>query len=250
MSITRLGDQLPHAIIYIVPSRGRPGNIAELLDAWRDTYLGAAGVIVAVDNDDPELAGYLDLEWQANAAFARLYVGDRLRLGGTLNAIAPAIAAGRLAVGFMGDDHRPRTSGWDLELGGSLRDVRAVGRFGVVYGNDLVQRSALPTAVALDADIVLELGYFVPPGATHLYLDNYWLELGRRIHGLRYRDDVIIEHCHPIAGTAEPDAGYAEVNHPDLYAADEARFRRWLELEADDAVDALAARAATLEAAR
>ena len=42
-------------MLVIVPSRGRPGNVARLLDAVHATAKMATHVNVAVDDDDPEL---------------------------------------------------------------------------------------------------------------------------------------------------------------------------------------------------
>jgi hypothetical protein len=68
----------------------------------------------------------------------------------------------------------------------------------------------------------------VPPGAVHLYLDDFWLALGRGIDSIHYLPDVIIEHLHPSAGKAQIDAGYTEVNAPALYESDRAVFNRYL----------------------
>lgn len=240
MSITTV----THPIAIVVPSRSRPGNIAELLDAWETTAAGGhAELVVAVDDDDPHLAGYLELDWPAVAEWARLHVGPRLRLGGTLNELAPQLARLTLeltaetggavaAVGFMGDDHRPRSLAWDREL----RLELAFTELAVVYGNDLIQGERLPTAVVLDARIVDRLGYMVPPGAVHLFLDNYWRRLGEELGTLRYRPDIVIEHAHPIAGGAAWDDQYREVNADHVWTADEARFRRWVDEELDDAI--------------
>lgn len=234
----QLAELLTQDVVYLVPSRGRPHNIARLVHAWEETDAAeVAALVVALDDDDPELGGYLDNVAPLDAPAGVGYiVGERLRLGGTLNALAPVFAVDRLGVGFMGDDHVPRSAGWAQGLTAELAAGAAV-----VYGNDLIHGGALPTAVLIAGAVVRELGYFVPPGAVHLYLDNYWLELGRRLGRLSYRPDVIIEHLHPIAGKAPTDARYAEVNAPDVYAADEARFRRWLAEEADDAIAGLTA---------
>lgn len=232
-------------LVYLVPSRGRPDNIVDLAAAWARTTSSAAALVVAVDDDDPALADYLAVaERFAAWPWLRFYVGPRLRLGGTLNNLAPRLALGRLAVGFMGDDHRPRTSGWDEDILAALDEHPAA----IVYADDLIQGPALPTAVAVSSVVITELGYMVPPGAVHLYLDNYWLELGRRLGSLRYLHDVVVEHCHPIAGTAPHDAGYAEVNAPEVYAADERVWHEYRRTELPDAVARLNALAAELGA--
>lgn len=210
-------------LLMIVPSRGRPGNIAELAGAWRDTACADSQLLVAVDDDDPHREAYADAV--ASTRAASLVVGPRLRLGGTLNHLAVAHARSHRAIGFMGDDHRPRTVGWDQRL---VDELGALGAVGLVYGNDLIQGERLPTAVAMTSSIVTTLGYMAPPGMVHMYLDNFWLALGRELGRIRYLPDVVIQHLHPVAGTAAWDTGYAEVNTPERYAADRAVFERWL----------------------
>jgi hypothetical protein len=213
-------------MIVIVPSRGRPHNIAELVECWRTTR-ATASLWVCVDDDDPELEAYraLDLDW-----FGTLIVGPRQRLGGWLN-LAGQFAAGApltTVVGFMGDDHRPRTFLWDREI---MNATRAGD--GVAYGNDMIQGERLPTAVFLAAEIVGMLGYFVPPGMVHLYLDDFWKLLGERLGTLTYLPDVVIEHRHPTAGTAPDDEHYARVNAPEVYAGDRARFDEYVATQLD-----------------
>ena len=248
-ALADLAADIIEPIVIIVPTRGRPGNIVELIAACQDTAaVGYAELVIALDEDDPALDRYLDvlgLDDAAGKALAgvRVVIDERLRLGGTLNKLAPVFAVDRLGVGFMGDDHRPRTAGWDRRPAEEL----AGNRLGVVYGNDLVRGSQLPTAVVIGGPIIVELGYMVPRGAVHLYLDDYWLTLGRDLGTLAYLDDVVIEHLHPIAGTAPHDDRYAEVNAPELYTADEARFRRYLADEHPDALDQLRQLAAAIE---
>jgi hypothetical protein len=214
-------------MIVIVPSRGRPHNIAALVECWRTTR-ACASLRVCVDDDDPELEAYraLDLGW-----FGSLIVGPRQRLGGWLNLAAQFAAAGNsdIAIGFMGDDHRPRTFSWDQTIEANV----IVGGHLVTYGNDMIQGERLPTAVFLHSVVVRTLGYFVPPGMVHLYLDDFWKLLGERLGTLRYLPEVVIEHCHPTAGTAPDDERYAEVNAPEVYAGDKARFDEYVATRLD-----------------
>src|SRR6201991_783191 len=123
----------------IGPSRGRPQNIAALMSSWYETEAEAT-LLVAVDDDDPELAGYEDLFNTAHDKRYELVVGPRLRMAGTLDMVAMSrVNSDKVLdtdiIGFMGDDHRPRTPHWD-------RDIEAVFKqwsHCVVYGNDLLQ---------------------------------------------------------------------------------------------------------------
>jgi hypothetical protein len=91
----------------LVPTRGRPDNIVALMKSWEATSSGIADLILSVDWDDPKRNEYpesIDLP-----SWAKVHYGPRRRLGGTLNKLAPVVADHYDVVGFMGDDHRPRT---------------------------------------------------------------------------------------------------------------------------------------------
>jgi hypothetical protein len=203
-------------LLTIVPTRGRPGNAAALIEAWGAVTGPEAQLLFAVDDDDPALADYRSL----NAA---MYVGPRLRLGGTLNGVSAMFADSYDAVSFMGDDHRPRSAGWALRF---LAELDRLGT-GMVYGDDLIQGENLPTAIAMTSDIISVLGYMVPGGLVHLEIDTAWLLLGRAIGRITYLPDVIIEHMHPLVGKAPDDAGYQEANDPAQYKADGHRLADW-----------------------
>jgi hypothetical protein len=185
-------------LLMICPSRGRPGNVAELLECWADTTTSAA-LLVVVDEDDPELPGYLELR--------PLLVSPRHPgIGPLLSKVAVRGAADYDAVGFLGDDHRPRTPGWDERLVDAIADGAAV-----AYGNDLHQGERLPTAPVIASPVITALGYFCPPGQMHMYLDDFWKRLGTDLGALAYLPDVVIEHVHPDAGKADRDEGYRRV---------------------------------------
>ena len=220
--------KLAKNIAVLVPSRGRPQNIKRLVDSFQDTVsdLENTHLIVGVDDDDVTKDEYLLL----TAPFLRIVVSPRLRLAGTLNALAEQHMDAYDILGFMGDEHLPRTTDWDDRI------REAMPPRGVVYGNDLIQGPNLPTEVFLDSEVVKRLGYFAPRGFIHLFLDNTWKTWGERTGTLRYLADVIIEHLHPVAGTASSDAGYVEVNSSDIWNADEARYNEYVasgELNAD-----------------
>jgi hypothetical protein len=218
-------------LLMICPSRGRPENVARLLQAWAE-LTSSAELLIAVDDDDPQLEDYLALD---PVPGSDLVIGPRLRLGPTLNKLAAEYADLYFALGFLGDDHCPRTQGWDERLVEALRELGT----GIVYGNDLFQGERLPTAVAMTSDIVRTLGYFVPPGMEHMFLDDYWKGLGQALGRLRYLPEVVIEHLHPIADKAEWDQRYYEVNAPEMYARDRQAFARWIREESVAAIASL-----------
>jgi len=124
---------------------------------------------------------------------------------------------------FLGDDHRPRTIRWDQMWIDMLQD-----HGGLVYGDDLFQHENLPTAVGMEGRIAMQLEGMVPSGLIHLYLDNFWKQLGEDLNKLMYLPDCIIEHMHPLIGKAEVDEGYIRVNAPEIYDADRLRFTQYM----------------------
>lgn len=208
-------------ILLVVPSRGRPEKAAELVEAVTNTVVGPVDLLFGVDVDDPTMHRYpVD-----RGPHVRTTIGARQGMGGTLNALAVAHAGAYEVIGFCGDDHRPRTQGWDHMI---LEAARQPGfRHRVIYGDDLIQGANLPTAVFMDAAIIRAIGYMVPPGQRHLYIDNAWKALGEALGTLTYMPGMVIEHMHPIAHKAEWDAGYLEVNDGALYEKDRAAFEMW-----------------------
>jgi hypothetical protein len=226
------------SLTMIVPSRGRPWNILALVEAWERTASPAlrspyivqppTELLVGLDDDDPELDVYRDILTTRfpGLPWVRWDVHSRQGFVGTLNRLALAeVERGVGMVGFLGDDHRPRSRGWDLALRSELLRLGT----GLAYGDDLVQGRRLPTAVVMTADIVHTLGYMALPTLRHLYVDNFWRDLGRRLGRITFLPEVVIEHCHPVAGTAPMDDRYAEVNAPEMYAHDRAAYELYLQ---------------------
>lgn len=205
------------ALAVVVPTRGRPENAARLAAAFEATTASGAVVVFVADGDDPELDGYRALLDAGD--IPRLMISEHV--GGKGLCVPLNYAARRYAdlvnyVGFMGDDHLPRTHGWDTEM---ISELDSLGPR-IAYGNDLLQGANLPTAVFMQSRMIRAMGVMAPQVMHHLYLDNFWKELGERTGGLRYRDDVIIEHLHPVAGKAEWDERYRVVNAPEMDTGD------------------------------
>jgi hypothetical protein len=213
-------------VLYLVPTRGRPENALRLARAFRDTRgSDETELLFCVDDDDPKLAlyeDYLDLDNVNSFEFAGYKIGPRRRLNATLNHYAQMFMGDYDIIGFMGDDHTPRTPGWDVRFVRHLDDARV----GIVYGDDLVQRQNLPTEVAMTSNIIRTLGYMAPPTLVHMYLDNFWRDLGQHTGTLAYLPDVIIEHVHPVNGRAEWDDTYVEAGAE--MPSDEQHYQRYL----------------------
>jgi hypothetical protein len=208
-------------LLVIIPTRGRPHAIPEIMQAWDDTG-ATADVLFCVDKDDPELAGYKQqAKALADDGRVRFVFWARKRLVGTLNQAAVKNAPDYRFLAFMGDDHRPRPAAtpWDKRI-----RICLSGGPGIVYGNDLLQGEAMATAVAMTSDIVQTLSYMAPPAMVHLCVDLCWVDWGRGMGRITYLDDMVIEHLHPAAGKASVDAVYEDCNSSERASADAAAY--------------------------
>jgi len=197
-------------LVVLVPSRNRPGSIAELIKSFDETET-ESDLIVIVDDDEPQMDEYL-----AQGCDVLMVQKQGKGMAKPLNFAANLMKDKYRHFAFLGDDHRPRTKNWDVEFINKLDELGT----GLVYGNDLLQGENLATAVAMTGNIVKELGGMVPQNMIHLYLDNFWMTLGKDLNALAYMPEVILEHLHPVAGKAEWDEQYREVNAPEVYSAD------------------------------
>lgn len=210
-------------LIVVTPSRGRPRQLGELVDAVRDTTAGRVQILGLVDVDDPDRAAYKALP-------CAVWTGQRASLSRWTNyAAACLLGLNQLEppryLASFGDDHRPRTQDWDLKLIGA---IEAMDGPGIAYGNDLFQGVQLPTAWVVSADLVRAVGWMMLPTCEHMYVDAAVHALGDTAGRLAYRGDVVIEHLHPLAGKASWDASYRESNTDGRYAADRAAYEAWL----------------------
>lgn len=210
-------------LVVIVPSRGRPHTVAEMAEAFEQTCTADTRLWFAVDDDDPAVEGY----HAAAPKGVMVAVTANTSMVDALNKAARFLSTGGPpnidVVAFLGDDHRPRTKGWDRAY---LEALAA--RPGIVYCDDLLQGERLPTQCAMSTQVVRALGHMAPPVLTHLYVDNYWLDLGHAANCLTYLPDVVIEHVHPVAGKAQMDEGYARVNAPAMYHRDAAAYGAYM----------------------
>jgi hypothetical protein len=195
-------------------------NALGLLHTWYETSTDEnSGLLFIVGYEDPRFH-----EYQNKIPEQHLLTFPERGLVKALNyAVSCGYAEDYEALGFMGDDHRPRTHGWDSTYLDNLRELG----YGYVYGNDLLMGERIPTQVAISSSIVKCLGFFGPPGFTHLNVDVTWKDMGEALGKLRYLDDVVIEHMHPAAGKAEVDSGYKHVNSSMMVKLDEAEYARW-----------------------
>ena len=210
--------------LVILPTRSRPDNAERCINALKEHSV-MSDFVIAIDDDQSDLYPRLDgVTYEVN---------PRLRTNGTLNLVANKYADKYETIFFLGDDHLVQTPSWDEYL------TKAIAHkgYGLAYGNDLLQKHQLATAVMMSTNIIKAVGYMAPPKLVHLYMDNYWMTLGRKLGTLWYFDKVIIEHLHPIAGKTEWDEQYKEANSDEVSNGDREEFLRYLNEDFDNEFD-------------
>jgi hypothetical protein len=206
-------------LLTIVPTRNRVENALGLLDTfYKMSVENSSGLLFVVGTEDPALEKY-----KQKIPKNHLLIFPDRGLVKALNYASVLYVKEYEAIGFMGDDHRPRTPGWDRSYLESLRELGS----GYVYGNDLLMGERIPTQVAISSPIIETLGFFGPPGFTHLCVDLTWKDMGVGLGRIKYLDDVIVEHMHPANGKAENDSGYKFVNSPEMVKKDTEEYFRW-----------------------
>lgn len=208
---------MTYDLIIFVPTRGRPDSAMSLQVTFEELCTAKTQVVFVLDADDssnyPTNLNKIvvnttrrGMTQALNLAFRRFR--DEGRLG--------------FAVGFMGDDHRPRSRAWDSRY---LEELERMGT-GFVYGNDLFQGERIPTQIAMTTNIPLKLGGMVPDELHHLYVDDYWKAIGTGIGRISYLDDVVVEHLHYLNGKVTPDEGYHVVNSSKMAQHDARAFKQ------------------------
>jgi hypothetical protein len=207
-------------MLVLCPSRGRPDKAIEAYQSFLATVRDSGSkFLVVVDRDDPDASGYAN-----HVPVLMVEPSGRSGMTDPINKAAASVWDDYDILGFIGDDHRFRTPGWDVTFTAALTEAP-----GLAYGNDLLRRNGdIATQWFVNARIVRALGYFALPACRHLYLDNAWRVLGDALGSRHYFDDVIIEHMHPMAGKAAWDAGYQRVNSQQWYDEDRLAFESWL----------------------
>jgi hypothetical protein len=202
-------------ILIIVPTRNRNIKSKEFA---QDFFINSdiSDLLFGLDDDDQQ-----NYERISGVLYD---INPRMRLNGTLNFLAKKYSTNYEYISFMGDDHRIRTKNWDSIIYDQIKDIN----FSIAYGNDLIQKEKLPTAVIMDSKIIQRLSYMSPPSLTHLFLDNFWKDLGIRLQTLKYFPKVIIEHMHYSNGKSDKDSMYEEVNSKEMFKKDRTAYEIYL----------------------
>lgn len=118
-----------------------------------------------------------------------------------------AIICQEEAVGFIGDDSRFETQGWDLQVGHALP--------GMIWTEDGHEKP-WPSTIFMDTAIVKALGWMALPGLRRGYFDTVWVDLALAAGLAKEIPSVMIRHNN-VGQTVDPA----------IIAADARRYEEW-----------------------
>lgn len=219
-------------VAVLTPTRGRPAQAHELIEQVRKMSHLDTRVWLGVDIGDPEQQSYVAMHQATAGQDPRansplLFQGPRRNLVQWTNDLADKALRSPVPPRYLaslGDDHRPRTPGWDRLL---VEAIEARGGTGLAYGDDLYQGRRMATSWVVSADIVQAVGYMMLPGLQHLFPDAAAMALADGAGCLLYCPEVKVEHLHPLAGKADWDESYMDSNSKARYASDGEVFAAW-----------------------
>lgn len=194
----------------LCPSRGRPSEALDLLRTFWTTTTDAQ-ISFLVDDDDPTRGKYPQEETLFGPP-----TGDPT---GPLN--REALASDADIVGFIGDDSRLLTPGWDDEVREALTTP------GFCWGFDGTNQNAWPSTCFVSRSIIQALGYFVPPTLRRGYFDVAWVQLATRTKTDRIIP-ALFPHDNSRGDPSKPNYDPAFRVPPEVIAQDERAFNEWM----------------------
>lgn len=138
-----------------------------------------------VNRDDKERYDYeVNTNFGAVVPFQEMPMVERTNRGA-----AEAIVSGYDYIGWVADDNRFETPGWDQKV------IEFLQRTPVVFCNDVVSPGSKPSHVFMDSRIPKALGWFLHPQMRSTFFDDVWHDIGKAL-GITYLDDVRIPHLY------------------------------------------------------
>jgi hypothetical protein len=210
-------------LAVLVPSRGRPEQLARLIDAIHATAKGSVHVLAGVDQDDPRLKDYIALRKTTLGPGDVIHTSDQRRnLVQWTNHLAHMDQDNYRFFASLGDDMVPRTPGWDVKLTGAIEDE--FGGTGIAYPWTAT-RDDIPEAYVLSADLPAALGWMMLPALQHFWNDNVWADIGAGAGCIRQLRGVVVEHLNVGLGRAVVDQTARD--NGGKIAADQAAYQAW-----------------------
>ncbi len=195
-------------ISIVLPSRGRPERLSQLLESILSTSddLSRIEVVVLLDDDD-EMNYTRRTFGELNCHF---FLGQPGRTMGQLNQECVSRANGEV-IFFSNDDVIFRTSSWDTRL---LREVSAQpSSIYLMYPNDIFKGPKLCTFPILNRELLLKYPEILPRQYLGAFMDLHIMDIFKAYYSgssIKYLDKIVCEHVHYRTNTALLDTTYTQ----------------------------------------
>jgi len=183
-------------ILIILPTKNRLKDFEIFAESWVKTTEGRSDVLVAINFDDNT---YDDIKEKYPFIYEKVNPGSVLEI---LNQMSVKYSKEYKYISFMEDDCNFVTEKWETSFINKLKDI---GDYGIVWGDDLVNRDYIVGLPFLDSKIIDVLGYMSPPEIKYLWVDHFWKKLGADLGTLFYFSNIIVEHRHYSTGKRQKD---------------------------------------------
>lgn len=210
-------------IQLLCPTRGHRELRERLVTTFAESEPKWSKILFLVDSDQGESEFYSELfDVQVIPARPQRGIVEPMNLA----ALNPATETYAL----IGDDVEFRDQGWETKI------LAARERSLVVFGDRGRTLTGQGNHPFWDARISRVLKYHAPAGLWHLFVDDYYQELGRRLDSLEYVAAGLF-HNHPALGFRQWEEVTQTVNSNEFYEHDRKAFRKYLALEMNPAVE-------------
>jgi hypothetical protein len=209
-------------IALIIPTRQRVDKAREQSLLLRGTMGYDADIHYVIDGDPWNEHDYVRALADSHSI---VHVQPWRGLSGTLNTMSLKLSMGYRYVGFIGDDHLPRSLFWDTQIWNAFQDPSTL----IVYGPDgsPTEPRDFPrlTWWVMDTDLIHATGQMVPYVLSHTCVDDYVWQLGFQSGTLSYLPDVLFEHQHHLWNKGPVDESYERSSEHNNRLADNLKWQ-------------------------
>ena len=190
-------------ILVLIPTKDRLDDFIIFANSWVDTTEGKSDVWVGIDVGD---STYDSIKYKYPFKYIEITPKPFLEI---LNELAIEGAKEYKYVSFLEDDCIFISKNWESTF---IDKLKSIGDYGIVWGNDLLNKDYIVGLPFMDSKIINVLGYMSPPEIKYLWADHFWKRIGNTMGTLHYFKDIIIEHRHYSTGKRDKDSLSIEVD--------------------------------------
>jgi hypothetical protein len=181
-------------ILALIPSRGRPNKLEELLNNIKETTSDMTDIVVLLDSDDVD--NYKEVLDKTKVTYE---VFDNKTVPVMMNEVCHKNINKYVAFTLLADDNAILTKNWDTIL---LDAMKEIGYWGVVFPSDGYHGNYLCVVPMVGYRFIKTIGWIHNPDVMHLFQDHILKDITEPLGLYIYVPDVIINHNHFIASTS------------------------------------------------